>query len=144
LLAKDKRPEGVLSFNTKRIDEVSITTLAKFYIDLSLSIRKWPEADLNDGDETRIEFMAFVQKVLGYRDTYLIHLQLPLRTGSDTPVNVANPIIREGMLMIPKVDRVRAPYIFEYITWTCSIFRTTIFAPIANTETSCARVTNAG
>ena len=48
MLAKDKRPEGVLSFNTKRIDEVSITTLAKFYIEYNPSIRKLPEADLND------------------------------------------------------------------------------------------------
>ena len=58
--------------------------------------------------------MAFVKKVLGYRDTYLTHLQLPLRTGSDTTVDAATPIIREGMLMIPKVDRVNAPYISEY------------------------------
>ena len=51
--------------------------------------------------------MAFVQQELGYRDTYLTHLQLPLRTGSDTTVDAATPIIREGMLMIPKVAGVR-------------------------------------
>ena len=94
MLLADNRPNGILRFDTSRLEQIPNNILMHFYLGMHESLRKFTDEELNEREDIQVLFLEFVQLKLGHHDLYKKHLSLPLPLGSATDTVESTSIIQ--------------------------------------------------
>ena len=61
MLLHDTRPNGILRFDTSRLEQIPNKTLMHFYLGMHESLRKFTDEELNEREDIQVLFLEFVQ-----------------------------------------------------------------------------------